>query len=299
MKRKVIIVISLVLTGLFFNCGSNPHEQNSTSSIKTISTDLPDEQGNLSQIKMYWVTEGKIFRGICGDNRFVIKPNCMNGVTSMPFDVFKKELDNGLAATAEGLFINVIETKQAIEVLHQKLAETVLEIVIRENQLNVEKQNLAAAKAEIEKLIGFIEEYENQLVSISQRLQKIRNSDLDQQAGEMADELFDLASQVVQIQEEIPDITVKIYLLTEEITLLSQKLHHYLTILDNLNNEYRNTAINIMLVTDDLASYQETIMMLTDPDGINYRVHASDAKFEHVRIFVKRFEAIFNNLRVL
>jgi predicted nucleic acid-binding Zn-ribbon protein len=285
-----LLLATLAAAAVTSACGR--HQIPAPSSVKTISTDLPDT-GTLGPIKMYWVESGRLFRGTCADNVVVIKPNCLNGIEVMDYSTFMTRLDGGLAATVAKLSAEVDGIDATMAIVESDITAVRAAIDTKEQELGTTRVDLEATRLEITKVESFIHEYRFQLRAIAKHLSTMQDADLAQQSTEMAAELQTLITKIADLYKQVPALVAQIKEIKGEIVELSSQLDQLYNRLTNLTFDYDRASRALQDACDDYASYQLTLTMLTDPDGINFQVHAEDLKFQKVRQFVKRFEAIF------
>lgn len=286
---KLTLSLKVLALGLAVTaCGSFQTKNDK----RTISTDLPDD-GSTGPVKMYWVQGGQIERGTCSSHLFVIKANCLNGIETMAYDDFKLKLDAGVTATVEALVKEIGAIENAIDSLELQRRETMAAIALTEAKLGMATGDLLAAKEELATLETFIAEYRAQLKAIRAKLNYGGNGDLLAQARQMAVELQALKDASSLIAARIPALFARVVQLSEKLSDLYERLNSIGIRLDNLRIDHARTWVALQWAIDDLDAYLETLAMLTDEGGINYRVHADNPWFQKVRRFVKRFEVIF------
>jgi chromosome segregation ATPase len=287
-------VALLVLAWSLAFCGPSHQgrspEAVSASTTKQIGTDLPDSGGN-AQVKLYWVVDGRVFRGLCNGRDTVI-PECSNDVESMTYNVFRERLDGGLSATIRELSEEAQRIRAAMTYVEHELQATIDAINDIESQsghLSSELQELRAKMARFEKTVAA---YNEQLALIDTALQQaIADADLLAQRQIVVDALGRYRAQLDDVGARIPVLLDQIAAVQVQVADLRIRINSLTIRLGNLNDEMAQVDARLQLAYDDFTVYESTLRKLNS--GIVYTVLSDNVIAQKERQFIRRFERLF------
>ncbi len=275
-------------------CGPAHQGSNSevvgASSTQQIGTDLPDSGGN-AQVKLYWVVDGRVFRGLFNGRDTVI-PECSNDVEAMTYSIFRERLDGGLSATIRELSEEAQRIRAAMAYVEHELQATIDAINDIEQQsgnLSAELRELRAKMARFEQTVAA---YNEQLLLIDAALQQaIADSDLLAQRLIVLDALGRYRAQLDDIGARIPILLDQIQAVNVQVADLRIRINALTIRLGNLNDEMAQVDARLQLAYDDFTVYESTLRKLNS--GIVYTVLSDNVIAQKERQFIRRFERLF------
>lgn len=288
MRMNVMGLMLLAAMGASpFHACSRGHD---ASTPKAIGTDLPDD-GTNAPVHLFWVTGNRIFRAGCEDRR-PMRSTCTRDMMSRPYDAFKVSLDNGLSQTVIDLADEARRIQGAIVRLETELGSTLAEIARIEREQGPLSRELESLRGQMTRFQTLITEYHDQLRLIDEALRRMANQDLQTQRGYMLRELAELEQRLGDISRRIPDLMERIAAFNTQLAALRDRLATVTARLANLKTDLADVTTRLNEAQSDLEVYQDTLSMLTD--GIIFRVLADDVLYQKNRLFVRRFERIFD-----
>ncbi len=272
----------------FHACSQEPE----SSSVPTaIGTDLPDD-GTDAPVHLFWVTGDRIFRAECTGRTPILRSNCTEDMASRSYTNFKVSLDNGLSQTVRDLADEARRIQQAIVRLESEMAETLSQIAVIEREQGPLSQELEALRTQMTRFQAFVSEYREQLRLIDEALRRMANQDLQTQRTYMLRELSSYEAKLTDIARRIPGLMEQISRINTQLAALRDRLATVTVRLTNLKSDLADVSSRLEEARSDLEVYQTTLSMLTD--GIIYHVLADDVLYQKNRLFVRRFERIFD-----
>jgi predicted nuclease with TOPRIM domain len=288
------VVALMVLAWSLAFCGPAKQQQpgGEASSAKQIGTDLPDSGSSDPQVKLYYVVDGRIFRGLC-EGRDTVIPECGIDVESMTYGVFRERLDGGLSQMIRDLTEEAQQIRTAMAFVEHELQGTIDAINDIEQQSGHLSAELKELRAKMTRFENTVAAYNEQLALINQALQDaIADADLLAQRLIVIDALTRYRAQLDDIGARIPVLLDQIQAVHSQVADLRIRLNALNIRLSNLNAEMAQVDARLRLAYDDFSVYESTLRKLNS--GIVYTVLSDNVIAQKERQFIKRFEKIFS-----
>lgn len=272
------------------SCGA----RTSSGRIQGVATDLPDDGGQ-NTIHLYWIDDDRIFRGECLDRVDLLRSKCLNNLEVMSYGLFKTKLERNLGLTIADLLKELAETNSAMAKLQAEINDLVHQIEDLQAKQHADQANLATLKSQLQAATKLVDEYQQQLTLIRIELNRRPDTDLVDQAAEMAGRMAEIRAAGERLAEQMAPIAANIQRLGAAIEALKNVLPSFMTRLDNLKIDHQRIAAELKLAQSDLSVYQDTLARLED--RIDYWVLSDNTYYQAVRKFVKRFDVVFASQR--
>jgi len=273
--------------------GSGPAPESTSAAsaeLRDIATDLPDT-GLASDVHLYWVSSGRIFRAACDDTGILTRIHCRTELASMPYTAFKEQLDGGLS----DLILQLTEESARIQLAMSRVREEISRVQSAIDRLNAQggplRDQLQLLEREMKTFDSWIVDLGEQIRLINDRLARLANGDLARQRDKILQQIDNLRSEMNGIETRMLAVSNSLQRIAGQIAPLAAELTALRTRLDNLNVEAAQVAVRLDLARSDFAVYRETLDYLTD--GIVFHVLRDNTWYAAVRQFVKRFDRIF------
>ncbi len=282
-----LMLLTAIGTSPFHACS----QEKQTAAPKAIGTDLPDD-GSDAPVHLFWVTGDRIFRAECTGRTPILRSNCTTDLTSKQYTGFKASLDNGLSQTVRDLADEARRIQLAIGRLETEMVGTLAQITEIEREQGPLSRELESLRTQMTRFQAFVQEYREQLHLIDEALRRMANQDLQTQRTYMLRELATYQRSLSDIAQRIPALMEQIGRINTQLSTLRERLETVTARLTNLKSDLSDVTARLDEAQSDLEVYQDTLSMLTD--GIIYHVLADDVLYQKNRLFVRRFERIFD-----
>ena len=271
-------------------CSRDRSSSGAASQSKDIITDLPDTGGEPAS-SMYYVNNGRIFRGRCVDISAFNRNDCSQELVSISYDTFKRDLDGGLSDTIRELTAESKQIQDAIAVIERDLADARAELDRLERQQGGLDSGLTSLRADIKHFEVNLSEYKQDLVLIDQALAQAADADTAAMRPIVMARIQEWQSRIAQVNVQIETIIAQFGQLHTQIATISARITELTTRTQNLHIELAAVDQRLELAYGDFSVYTETLRRLTS--GIPYTVFGDNTILVAERLFIRRFEAIF------
>jgi predicted nuclease with TOPRIM domain len=284
------LVATLAVVPQACSNGSSGNPQTSTSHTDSIATDLPDDGGSLTH-SLYYTNNGRIYRGRCIDPDQFNRSNCSSELVSMPYDAFKTELDGGLSDTIRELTAESKRIQDAIALIEKDLADARAELDRLAREEGPLDAQLTTLRANIQKYEQSLSEYKEQLALIDAALAQAADQEVAAMRPIVMARISDWQNRIAQVNVQIETIMQQFGQIHTQIETIAAKVAQLSTRSQNLHTELAGVNERLELAYGDFAFYTETLRRLND--GITYTVWSTNTLLLRQRLFIKRFESIF------
>ncbi len=262
----------------------------SASSPESIATDLPDD-GGTPQNSLFWANNGRVFRGRCLEGSDFTREECSRELVSMSYDTFKVDLDGGLSETIRELAAESRRIQDAIALIERDLAAARAELDALEARQGGLSAELSRLRSEIIRAENNLAEYREQLVLIDEALSQAADQDISAMRPIVLARLADWQSRLAQINGQLEALLAQVGSLQTEIEEVTRRMATLTARISNLQIEFASVNQRLEMAYGDFSVYEETVRRLNS--GITYTVLSTNTILARQRLFIKRFEAIF------